>query len=134
MLVALYFMVLPYLNGLDSSPEKINSILKNLNNTLMFMGLSVSFSSLQDTTKTQNNISRKIWEDPIKGKITIAIISMMILFCIISGFSGYFNMHDNKLKDLSIGIIVFGIGLIGMLKSAIEMFENHRLDKNAASA
>lgn len=38
---------------------------------------------------------------------------------------------DNIWKDYS-SLLVFvglGIGLVGMLKAVIEMFENHRLDK-----
>ena len=38
---------------------------------------------------------------------------------------------DEIPKNITFGILVLGIGVIGMLKSAIEMFENHRKDKNA---
>ena len=96
------------------------------------MGLGISFSTLQDTTKTQNKFSRKIWENPKKGKIAIFAISLMTLFIIVNGLIGYFNTTDSRLKELSSGIIILGIGMIGLLKSAIEMFENHRKDKNVA--
>ena len=134
MLVALFFAFKPYLNGLEVNNEKIDLIFRSLNNMLIFMGLGISFSTLQDTTKTQNKISRKIWENPKKGKITILIISLFILFLITIGLISYFSANDSKLKELSIGIIILGIGLIGMLKTTIEMFENHRKDKNTTAS
>ena len=130
MLMALFFAFKPYMNGFTNNQESIDLVFKNLNNVLIFMGLGISFSTLQDTTKTQNKMSRKIWENPVKGKLTILAMSLMTLVFIISGLIGYFSASENKLKDLSIGIIILGIGLIGMLKSAIEMFENHRKDLN----
>lgn len=33
-------------------------------------------------------------------------------------------------ENAAVGVIVLGIGMIGVLKGAIEMFENHRKDKN----
>jgi len=101
-----------------------------LNNTLLFYGIAISLSSLQDTTKTQNNFSKKIWQNPKKGKIALIIMALTALFLIISGMTAYLLYDDTALKDVSIGLIVLGIGLIGLLKSANEMYENHRLDKS----
>lgn len=133
MLVAVYFALMPYINGFENNKESIDSFFRNVNNMLIFMGLGISFSTLQDTEKTQNKMSKKIWENPKKGKIAILVMSLMTLFMMILGLVGYFNTNDNRLKDVSIGIIILGIGFIGLLKSAIEMFENHRLDKNPIS-
>ena len=122
--MALYFAFRPYFMTIE-----MDSIFKELNNVLIFMGLGISFATLQDTTKTQNKMSKKIWEHPRNGKILILIMSLTTLFLMIIGLLSYFNSTNIKLKELSIGIIILAIGLIGMLKSAIEMFENHRIDK-----
>ncbi|UZR99724.1 hypothetical protein [Chondrinema litorale] len=132
MLIALFYAFRPYTYGLGLKPETSYLLFKDINNVLVFMGLGISFSTLQDTTKTQNKLSRKIWENPKKGKIAIFAISLMTLFIIVNGLIGYFSTTDSKLKELSSGIIILGIGMIGLLKSAIEMFENHRKDKNVA--
>ena len=100
-----------------------------LNNMLIIMGLSISFSTLQDTSKVQNMLSKKVWQSPRKGKAFIIGLSMAILLTITIGLFFYFNTIDSALKEVSLGLIVFSIGLIGLLKSAIEMFENHRRDK-----
>jgi protein-S-isoprenylcysteine O-methyltransferase Ste14 len=96
---------------------------------LVFMGLAVSFSTLQDTQKSQNKVSTRIWEDPKKGKRFIIMFTIVTAMAIIIGLIGYLSAHDSKLKEVSFGFIVFGMGLVGMLKTMIEMFENHRKDK-----
>ena len=130
MLIALYFAISPYLSGIDNLKENPNLIFLKLNTCLIFMGLGVSFSSLQDTTKTQNKFSKDIWENPKKGKIAIILMTLIILLILICGLIGYFNSVDGILKDLSIGFIVLGLGMFGLLKAAVEMFENHRKDKS----
>lgn len=130
MLIALYFAFIPYLSGLEKLRENPSFLFDNLNSALIFMGLGISFSSLQDTTKTQNKFSLTVWESPKKGKITIILMCMMILLFLLSGLIGYFSSEKGVLKDMSVGIIVLGLGMFGFLKSAIEMFENHRKDKS----
>lgn len=132
MLMGLFYALVPYLKGFDYLKKNPDIIFENYNYTLIFMGLGISISTLQDTTKTQNNFSKKIWENPKKGKIAIGILSIMTFATIAIGIFGYFISVNEKLQQLSIGILIFGIGLIGFLKTALEVFENHRLDKNAA--
>ncbi|MFC6860312.1 hypothetical protein [Zunongwangia atlantica] len=116
---------------MDKLKENPNLILQNFNNVLIFLGLAVSFSSLQDTTKTQNNFSKKIYENPKKGKAFILSICFMIILILTFGLIGYYNSVESLLKDLSVGLIVLSLGMFGFLKAIIEMFENHRKDKNA---
>lgn len=129
MLAAIYFAIKPYFNGIEAMIENIDETLNAYNSTLIFMGLGIGFSTLQDTTKTQNNFSKKIWESPKKGKIAIIIISFMTLFFVVYGMILYFASDYEKLKSLSTGTIIFGIGMLGFLKTALEVFENHRKDK-----
>ena len=123
MLIAVYYSLKPYFVGFDT-------IWVNYNFLLIFAGLGISLSTLQDTRKTQNNFSKRIWENPIKGKIALSIIALAALFIILTGMFGVFLSNSKILQELSFGTIVFGIGMIGLLKAAIEMFENHRKDKN----
>jgi hypothetical protein len=62
----------------------------------------------------------------------IILMSLMILFFLLFGLIGYYILEIGILKDLSIGIIILGLGMFGLLKAAIEMFENHRKDKNTS--
>ena len=131
MLLGVYFMIEPYLHGFENVNENPNVLFQSLNSVLIFMGLALSFSSLQDTTKTQNKLSENIWKDPKKGKILIGVIGFQILSAIVLGLLGYYFIEGGVLKQLSIGLIVLGLGMFGFLKAAIEMFENHRVDKNS---
>ena len=129
MLLALYFAFNPIIIGLDLVKENPNIYFENMNRMLIFMGLGVSFSALQDTTKTQNKFSRKIYEDPVKGKILILAIIVMICIFLVLGLIGFFSIEDQAFNELATGMIIMGLGMFGFLKAGVEMFENHRLDK-----
>lgn len=100
----------------------------NMNSVLIFYGVGISFSTLQDTTKTQNDYSKRIWESRRKGKIFLIILAICTLLLLTSGFIGYFAADISSLEELSLGLIVFGVGFIGLLKTAVEMYEHHRKD------
>ncbi len=121
--VAVYYAFKPYVVG-------FYTVWANLNNVLIFGGLGISLSTLQDTTTTQNEFSHRIWQSPKKGKAALVLIATKAFLLVFIGFFGLYISQNPILKELSLGTIVVGIGVIGLLKAAIEMFENHRIDKN----
>ena len=129
MLMALYFAFKPYFNGFDINEEKLSLIFKSINNMMIFIGLGISFSTLQDTSKTSLKAEKKIWEDPKAGKRFIMLISLMTICTLVFGLFGYFITNNEYIKEVSLGALVLSIGFIGFLKAAIEVFENHRKDK-----
>ena len=129
MLVALWYAIKPYTYLFDDPENGLIRALTDYQNMLIFLGIGISFSTLQDTTKTQNNFSRKVWQSPRKGKFFIRMIASCIVFCFTMGICGLYYDQIPILNELSYGCIVLAIGMLGMLKSAIEMFEHHRLDK-----
>jgi hypothetical protein len=101
-------------------------MLADFNMGLVFFGIGISFSTLQDTTKTQNNFSKRIYENPTYSKrFLIVLFSQVILFCSI-GTWGIFLPETSPIKEISFGLISVGIGMIGVLKAASEMAEYHR--------
>ncbi len=126
MLIALFYTLVPYFKGFEVFWPSINQ-------ALIFAGLAISFSTLQDTTKTQNNFSKKIWENPKKGQRALMFIFVSALAMLALGLYGFFVAKDGIVKEVAFGTLMLGIGYIGLLKSAIEMFENHRLDRTASS-
>ncbi|MEM9671984.1 MAG: hypothetical protein AAF992_05280 [Bacteroidota bacterium] len=121
LLVAMYYVYRPYI-------FKTDTVWQDLNTGLIFLGIAISFSSLQDTQKTQNKFSKRIWESPIKGKVALVIMTFMTFSFIVYGMFGLYFSRSEIVYELSVGIIVLGIGFVGLLKVAIEMFENHRID------
>ncbi|QVY66814.1 hypothetical protein [Polaribacter sp. Q13] len=99
--------------------------LQALNNMLIFMGLAISFASLQDTKKVSLKFDKKIWENPKLGKIFIRYLIIITLLIFVFGIFGYFISDNKNIKEVSFGIIIFGVGLIGMLKTGMEILENH---------
>ena len=116
MLVGLYYVYLPFFTD-------FKSLLSQYNKALVFIGLAISFTTLQDSKKTQNKFSKRIWENPKHSKIFLGYL--IILIFAILGF-GFFCLFTTKLNELAYGVIALGIGLIGMLKTALEMAEYHQ--------
>ncbi len=124
MLIALGYSIVPYVRGFDLFWPSINQ-------ALIFAGLGISFSTLQDTTKTQNNFSKKIWENPIKGKRALLFIFISALALLLLGLYGFLIAKSGIIKEVAFGTLMLGVSYMGLLKSAIEIFENHRIDGNA---
>ena len=101
-----------------------------LNNMLILIGLGLSFSTLQDTTTTQNKFSEKIWKSPKKGRYMIVFMAAFAFLLIVSGSIFLFLSQDDLTNSVAVGVLILGIGYVGILKSGIEMYENHRIDKN----
>lgn len=131
LLVALGYMVYPYFAGFKTFWE---TFWPSVNNALIFSGLAISFSTLQDTTKTQNNFSRKIWENPRKGVLALWVISATTLAFLAVGVYGLYVAKDGIVKEVSFGALMLGLGYVGLLKAAIEMHEHHRIPEDSATS
>ncbi|MEL1265632.1 hypothetical protein [Pseudoxanthomonas putridarboris] len=127
MLVALGYALKPYLTGFVG-------MLDAWNYALLYMGVGVGLSSLQDPTKTQNDISRKVWQSPLKGAVMLWVLAILAFGMILVGLLGSYLSRTSAINQLSMGLFAVGLGMFGLLKTAIEMFEHHRLDKNPPDA
>ena len=58
----------------------------------------------------------------------ICIFALLLLLLLV-GLYGFFVAKDGIVKELAFGTLMMGIGYIGLLKSAIEIFENHRMEE-----
>ena len=128
MLVALYYALRAGIDASRMKSEGATVVLAAANSALVFAGLAISFSTLQDTTTTQNEFSRKIWQSPRKGMIALWMITLSTAAMLLVGLYGFFA-NTGALQDVATGLMMLGLGYVGLLKSAVEMFENHRSDK-----
>ena len=46
------------------------------------------------------------------------------------GLAGMYLADGSAWSQLAMGLVGLGLGMFGLLKTAIEMFEHHRLDRN----
>lgn len=115
----------PYLGGLQAAFLDVNTLLQSINKTFIVLGLGISFFALQYTTQMRHKLSRQIWQDRQKSRQFLAVFSITILLVLMAGVFSYLSTSENALKEVSFGAIVLGIGMIGMLKGAIEMAEYH---------
>jgi hypothetical protein len=84
----------------------------DINKGLMFLGLGVSFSTLQD--------------NPKYAKRFIFAVAIMVAFFVGIGLFGTLISRNPILNELAIGCLGLGIGMLGMLKAVIEMAEHHK--------
>lgn len=127
LLVSLFYVVQPYFTGFDG-------FWQSLNKALVVAGVAISFSTLQDTTTTQNAFSRRIWQDPRKGRRALIALAVSAAIMLVAGLYGFLVSSGGIIQEVAFGVLMLGIGYIGLLKAAIEMYENHRLDKHAPDA
>lgn|GEM_PF-214887 len=127
MALACFYVIRPYFTGFAT-------IFADFNLALLHAGVAIGFSSLQDPTTTQNEVSRKVWEDPRKGSWAIGIIAAIVVLALGGGLAGLYMADDSPWSQVAMGLVGLGLGMFGLLKTAIEMFENHRLDRNPSRA
>jgi len=121
LLIALFYSFKPIYDRIAFG--NMDTYLSCMNNALMFIGIGVSFSALQDSTKTQNNFSKRIWQDKKKGVIALYIITLMAVLSFIGGGVGYYFAVSSVLEEIAVGLLVLGIGLLGLLSVAINMYK-----------
>ncbi len=93
---------------------------------LLFFGLAISFGSLQDITRPHYSMAKRIFETPAKAKALILLLVVEIVFFIAMGLFGLLGSHVEELREVSFGLIIFGLGMLGMLKTALESADYHQ--------
>ena len=124
MLLALAYCAKPFFTGLDG-------MLEDFNRALLYAGICIGLSSMQDPTRMQNEVSRKVWQDPKKGRQMLWYIALMAFATISGGIVGVNVAPSRALGEVAMGLLSLGLGLLGMLRTAIEMFEHHRVETPA---
>jgi len=97
------------------------------------MGLGISMSTLQDTTTTQNSFSKKIYQNPKSARRFLILIFLQVVFFTVLGLYGLFLSDQSPMKDLSLGLISIGIGMVGMLKAAGEMAAYQQAENSSSN-
>ena len=64
----------------------------------------------------------------------LVLLSLYALGAMAMGLAGAYMADSTGVNQLSLGLVAFGLGMVGLLKTAIEMREHHRLDKQPASS
>lgn len=62
-----------------------------------------------------------------KGRIALILMIILTLSLIVFGLFGTFSSEDSRLKEISTGYLMLGLGLVGALKTTIEMREHHKI-------
>lgn len=134
LLVALAYMVSSVRAVATVATTGWSPVYDAANYVLLYAGIGIGLSSLQDPTRTQNAMSRRVWQDPRKGRWLLALLAFYAFGAMAGGLAGAYLADFTVVNQLSLGLVAFGLGMVGLLKTAIEMREHHRLDRQPASS
>lgn len=134
LLVAVGYAVKATLSIATAGADGWSPVFDDANYVLLYAGVGIGLSSLQDPTRTQNEVSRRVWQDARKGRWMLALLALYALGAMAGGLAGAYLADSTVVNQLSLGLMAFGLGMVGLLKTAIEMREHHRLDKQSASS
>jgi hypothetical protein len=134
MLVALGYAIRSAVAMASARGEGWSPAYGDWNYMLLYAGIGIGLSSLQDPRRTQNEVSRKIWQDPRRGRWLLALIAAYAFGAMATGLAGAYLAAGAVVSQLSLGLLALGLGMLGLLKTAIEMREYHRLDRKRVAA
>ena len=124
MVVALVYCAKPLFTGMDG-------VLDDYNRALLYAGIGIGLSSLQDPTRMQNEVSRRVWQDPRKGRAMLWLLAGMSFAAITFGLVGANLAPSRALGEVAMGMLSLGLGFLGLLRTALEMAEHHRVVPSA---
>ena len=119
-LIALYYCYRPII--FDSE-----TVISDLNLGLLFLGIGLSFTSLADIRK-RTKIGDKIFGKPKNAKRWIVYMCILVLAIFGLGIFTQFFTEKKDLNDLSIGVFVLGIGVVGLLRMNLEIIKTYQVD------
>jgi hypothetical protein len=125
--IAMYYTIM-------SVFTEVEAIWSNFNLGLLFLGLGISFGSLQDVTRPHYSLAKRVFESPSKAKAFVLLLAAEIILFIAMGLFALLGSKSPELREVAFGLIIFGLGMLGMLKTALESAEHHQRVKNTADA
>lgn len=125
LLIGLYLIVKPILKGFDYLSANPEYLFGTYSNALIFIGLTLSFAALQDSSRTSLKYEKRIWSNPKRAKTTILFTLISMFVFLIAGLLG-FIVKTSLFREFSYGSIILAIGLLGYLKLQLEIFENQK--------
>lgn len=131
LLVGLFLIAKPIFKGYNFLSENPEYLFETYNNALIFLGLTLSFASLQDPSKTSLRYEQRIWRNPKKAKTIFIITICTTALFFVSGIIG-FLAKESLMRNFSYSSLILGIGLLGYLKLQLDIFENYREKRKSA--
>lgn len=115
--LALYFGVKPFIWQTKASWNDVN-------NELLFIGIALSFSSFYDIKK-KHRLMDIVFGKKKTRKMFLITSFIYILLLFFLGFYSLLFTKNKYLNELSVGILVFGLGMLSILKMSIEIAKNY---------
>lgn len=99
----------------------------DMNMSLLFFGIGLSFAGFADVKKI-GGWSKKIMRHPRMSKLFIFYSILLSFGLMATGFYAMFQIKNSAFKEVSIGLIVLGIGVISLIKMSVELMESNAVE------
>ncbi len=130
-LIAFFLLIKPLLKGFEYLSLHPEYLFDTYSIALTFLGLSLSFSALQDPDKTSLWFERTIWKNSRKAKgILFTTMGTSLIFFAAGLFA--FIASESFKKEFAYGSIVLAIGLLGYLKFQLDIFDKYRKERESS--
>lgn len=125
LLVALYYCYEPLIKGIKTFSKE--SLIGNYNLALLCLGVAFSFTSLADTSK-RTKLTDLIYKKEKRTKNWLIYVCSLIILIFSLAIICQFFINDDLFKNLSIGLFVFGLGMLSILKMNLEIIKTYQKD------
>jgi len=119
----LYYCYEPIFKGIKTF--SVTDLAKNYNLALLFMGIGLSFTSLADISK-RTKLGDKIFGKRKIAKRWIIYIGLLIITIFTLAIIAKFFTNNQAFNEVSIGLFVLGIGMIGLLRMNLEIIKTYQ--------
>lgn len=126
-LIAFFYLVKPLFKGFGYLSAHPDFLFNAHSKALVLFGVTLSFSALQDTSRTSLRFEKKIWRSPKKAKRMLLITLTTAFLFFASGLWGFFATESFK-KEFAYGSVVLAVGILGYLKFQLDIFDTHKKD------
>ena len=125
LLIALYYCSEPIFLGIDTFSTY--DLTTNYNLCLLFAGIGLSFTSLADITK-RTKIGNKLFGKRKNAKLWLIYVGVLIITTFILAVDAKFFSNNQNFNEFAIGLFVFGIGMIGLLRMQLEIIKTYQTE------
>lgn len=116
--MAIYYCYRPLFTGFES-------MVSDYNNGLLFLGIGLSFTSLADLSK-RTKIGDLVFGKKKRAMRWLIYVCVLVITIFGIGILLHFFSPKEDLKQLSTGVFVLGIGVLGLLRMNLEIIKNYQ--------
>jgi len=104
-------------------------MIQDYNNGLLFLGIALSFASLADIKK-RTKLGDYVFGKPKNARRWLIYVVLLVILLFGIAIFLHFIAPNEKIQELSTGVFVLAIGMVGLLRMNLEIIKSYQKDWN----